>query len=74
MLCSLKQITWTLKAIRSTFNLGFGEDHGVSYMPLSHTAGQVGASVLCVMCVFGGPMCVWWCVCGGPVCGGACPV
>eukprot|EP00731_Ephydatia_muelleri_P030982 Em0022g496a len=41
VMLSHDNITWTLKAIKSTFNLGFGEDHGVSYMPLSHTAGQI---------------------------------
>ena len=48
----LNQITWTLKAVKSTFKLGFGEDHGISYMPLSHTAGQVGVLNIMWGCTF----------------------
>eukprot|EP00731_Ephydatia_muelleri_P030983 Em0022g497a len=49
VMLSHDNITWTLKAIKSTFNLGFGEDHGVSYMPLSHTAGQISEVFLPIL-------------------------
>ena len=40
-MCTL-QLTWTAKSLVSTYNeLVFGTDRFVSYLPLSHIAGQV---------------------------------
>lgn len=44
---TLFQITWTAKSLFSTYNeLPFGTVRFVSYLPLSHIAGQVCMQVL----------------------------
>ena len=44
---NLFQITWTAKSLFSTYNeLPFGTVRFVSYLPLSHIAGQVCMQVL----------------------------
>ena len=36
------QLTWTANCLRETYGkLEFGNEHGVSYLPLSHMAAQV---------------------------------
>ena len=35
------QITWTSLMAGESANLGYGEDHLISYLPLSHIAAQI---------------------------------